>query len=564
MNSGNKESFLLKFDFLGLKPELLIHGNRIYRTKFSSILSIIVIIASVAFAIYSVIDYFQFKNPQIIFARDSGLNNNMTIFLNDSLLMFAIYETEEGTLLKNDQLSISAEMEILLIDKYKSETRPYEIEKCELGKNINMKFKGYIEREEKWYNFSHQDFYCLSNSVLNYNPDKGHNMIILHVNILNTTKYNPEHLKVFYYIQNDAIDHYNKKEPLHPRIVDGLSSYFEINNFYEFTVFLDYLEYKSDNGYFFSNIKTYTGFKMGYTQDEKTSNEDVGYDYEKEIRKGGKSHIGDIIIRMSGKSHEHYNRSYMKLQTLLANIKVIITIFILVGDCISYFIIQKQMSIDIVRSILNKKTDIQGSYTILKNFEDYNEIFGDQKKSENNDFIFNKSNMYSNEKSKYDYYNAVFNRKDNFEKKREDKDFNSALLKTINEKNKEANQKNEEVLNNLKIFTFIKSYFSSNSSETKLIGECQSFVENELSIEVILKKLSKLEKIYYILSDVEKAKVQLLDVLGLKEINEYLSKLNEDNKNLDTKFSTDRKNTIKQEVDYLGIETRPNYNEHNN
>ena len=59
------KSLLLKTDFIGFIPQLRILEETRYKTLFSSILSIIIIIFSVAFAFYSFLDYLN-QNPNVL------------------------------------------------------------------------------------------------------------------------------------------------------------------------------------------------------------------------------------------------------------------------------------------------------------------------------------------------------------------------------------------------------------------------------------------------------------------------------------------------------------------
>ena len=88
---SNVKLFLYTFDFIGMVPQFRILKNDSYKSIFSSIISIIITIASIVFSIYSIIDYLKFNNPTISYLKryDNALNN--TIFLKDTLFMFKVY-----------------------------------------------------------------------------------------------------------------------------------------------------------------------------------------------------------------------------------------------------------------------------------------------------------------------------------------------------------------------------------------------------------------------------------------------------------------------------------------
>ena len=81
------KSLLLKCDFIGFIPQFRILEETRYKSVFSSFLSIAVIFFSIAFAVYSFIDYLH-QNPQLLYYKNNDYTTNKTFVLNDSLLMF--------------------------------------------------------------------------------------------------------------------------------------------------------------------------------------------------------------------------------------------------------------------------------------------------------------------------------------------------------------------------------------------------------------------------------------------------------------------------------------------
>ena len=81
----NSKLFLCAFDFMGLIPQFRILKYDNYKSIFSTIISIIIILSSIAFSIYSIIDYIKFNNPSISYLKKY---DNNTIFLKDNLFKF--------------------------------------------------------------------------------------------------------------------------------------------------------------------------------------------------------------------------------------------------------------------------------------------------------------------------------------------------------------------------------------------------------------------------------------------------------------------------------------------
>ena len=62
---NNLKSFLYRFDFIGLVPQFRILNNNRYKSIFSSLISIIIIIVSLSLAFYTSIYFIKYSNPTI-------------------------------------------------------------------------------------------------------------------------------------------------------------------------------------------------------------------------------------------------------------------------------------------------------------------------------------------------------------------------------------------------------------------------------------------------------------------------------------------------------------------
>ena len=166
--------FLYRFDFIGMVPQFRILKYDSYRSIFSSIISIIITIVSIVFSIYSIIDYLKFNNPTISYLNryDNALNN--TIFIKDLLLMFRIYY--------NSNIDYNLTIYYYIESDYIFDMIKLNYERCQIGKNINIKFKDDLEKK---YNDKINNYYCISsehgNLPLFSNPEtfKIENYIII-------------------------------------------------------------------------------------------------------------------------------------------------------------------------------------------------------------------------------------------------------------------------------------------------------------------------------------------------------------------------------------------------
>ena len=81
------KQILLKCDFIGFIPSFRILDETRYKSIFSSILSILLIIFSFVFVIYSFIEYLN-QNPKVEYYKNNDNSTNRTFVISDSLLMF--------------------------------------------------------------------------------------------------------------------------------------------------------------------------------------------------------------------------------------------------------------------------------------------------------------------------------------------------------------------------------------------------------------------------------------------------------------------------------------------
>ena len=99
------------------------------------------------------------------------------------------------------------------------------------------------------------------------------------------------------------------------------------------------------------------------------------------------------------------------------------------------------------------------------------------------------------------------------------------IIKNVILKNIDNNLDNELKMKKITVSSIIRSYFPCfKDKKTELINLCHSIILNELSIDTILTRLFKLEKIYNLLSENDKAKIHLMEIKEMEEVNNYLNK----------------------------------------
>ena len=335
------ENIFLDFDFLGQVPQLRIFKSYNYKSKINSILSILIILISVAFTIYSFIDFFEYKNPSIIYSKSNDKTTERSILLEDTLLMFLIEETHMTTPNKLN-ISLEATYSYDHIDKGQFYSK-LSIEKCVFGKNINIKYKNNLKNENV------EDYYCLSsdnkNLSLFFIPDKGKGLIYLNVRIYKDDEYNLNNLVLSIINNNDIMEHNNKHNPISNNYLANSFSIINPSKYSFINYYLQYINYESDTGLLFPNSKIFNAKTYSNTiLKEINFNEDMN-----------KNLIASIAIELNENNFDNYKRVYPRFQSLLAEIMSVINLLFFIGQFLFKPLLNKKMSIDIVNHIINNK-----------------------------------------------------------------------------------------------------------------------------------------------------------------------------------------------------------------
>jgi hypothetical protein len=332
MNLKSIKNFILQLDLLGPTPSLTIFNNSNYKSFKSAIISILGILAIIAFSLYSIIDFFKFDNPAIIYLKETSQANNITLNLNDILFMFQINY--------NTSLNLNYKLEGLLIDGNSYE-KEINIEKCSLSQNMDIKYKESILEFLSSTKQNLTDYFCINENDNNFtifnNKLKRETYIMILVKSplsqSNSRPENGEYLR--YIVRSDSIDHFDRKQPLKLDFDTGESELSKSSIIYT-TILLNYLEYETDNGIFFSNSEKYNGiefFNQGdkmprnYANFIKNRQEGIKNSFFPFITGYGnysysdfEKIIGILFLRINGRSLERYKRTYPKLQSLIADI----------------------------------------------------------------------------------------------------------------------------------------------------------------------------------------------------------------------------------------------------
>ena len=347
-------TFLYKFDLIGISPQLLIFKNNRYKSAFSLITSINILLFSIVFAIYSFVQYLIFDSPIIVYSKGNDEKTKRELFLKDTLFMFQLIDSTSMGSLSNSIAFFQAE-NLIVYNNGTIENIKLNIDVCEVGKNIDIKYKDLIRDKNKFHK-SFDEFYCFSSNNRNISlfhyPNIGTSSINLDIILKNNSYFIPEKLQTLIVSENDLIEHNNKSSPINKNYIYHLTAGYSSSEYTTVNYNFHYIKYETDDGLFFKNSKILGGISFSDMTFFKTFKD--GYNFKKNIESSNYSNIGRITIDINKVYYDSYKRSYPKLQSLLAEVMSVVNLLFEIGRIVSSILCNKRMSKDIIESLLNK------------------------------------------------------------------------------------------------------------------------------------------------------------------------------------------------------------------
>ena len=477
------KSILFKLDFLGITPQLKIFNNNIYKSILSSIFSILVIIFSVAFGIYSFIGFIN-QSPMIDYYKTNDFAANKTIEISDSFIMFQIIALDCNYEVKTN-LSFNSFYYSSHVQDY---SKPLIIEPCQYGKNIDLKYQELFKNFEKREKESIENYFCINlkdkNISFFHYPDDNNqidNYIELMIK-LNDFNCSGKSFTLKIITENDIIGHNNKENPIIPYYYYDVINVFNISEVVSLKYDFQYIKYESDTGIFFENSKIVNG--IGFSGLSINNN----YYY---LNSGI---LAIINFDMNKSNYDYYKRTYKKFQSFLADVTSLINLIITILKLLIYFLLNKKMNKDIIRKIMTV----------------------DGFKEDKGKISLSKKNGLNKKLKNID--------KDKTLTEFEDKQNSKEVIKESNNiklKNKKLKERNIKVFKNLNIFDIIKSFFCFKDAKTKLIDLCNKIIIEDFCIDRVLSRLYDLEKIYSLIENQEYDKCKLNRKKDFKKVNDF-------------------------------------------
>ena len=509
--------YIYSFDLIGISPQLLIFNEKRYKSKLSLIISIIIILFSIFFAIFSLNEYLKYNNPSIVYSKDNDEKTGRNILLKDFILMFQLVKIINNV--NFNFIDIPAiyfkAYYIVVYNNGTLSTIPIPIENCKLGVNFGLEYEELVNHNSYGRNIEH--FYCLDHNYQNYSlfydTNIGFSYILIDTIMENDGEDIPDNLKSIIITENNIVDHYNKANPIRKSYIYKFSDSYTSRQFSKINYNFQYIDYVSDEGLLFKNSKKLKGM---YFSDMTLYSYNIAQNSENAFR------IGSIEFLFNKSNYDNYRRSYQKLQSLLAEVMSVISLLLEIGRQISYIFCGRKMSCNIIEKIFNKN----GNKRYLLSHQNFsrNKLLSKELKNEISLSHRDKVKHKIYEKNSIDVLKNTDEIKQN---KPKENGFNK-----IKESNKGINQ----IRFRVNYFHVLKSYLCCfKDDKSKLINICHNIINNDISIERILERIYNLEKIFYILSKKDKDKMKLKINHEFKEINEYIKKMN-NNINKKTSF----------------------------
>ena len=312
---NNIREVLYIIDIIGPSPTLLIKNNERYKSLFSSIFSLIIIILIVFISIFLLIEFLKYDSPIITYSKANDNLVNRAISIKDSFLIFQLVDSKEMIRIDNSLAFYEAEYSAIY-DDGNIVAFPLKIEKCEFGKNLNIKYQRVV-REKYKFERNIEDFYCISNENNSYNlsdislfyfPNVGYSNIHLKIKLRDGVNLKPENIQTIIANENTLIDHNNKSFPMRESFIFYLTSSCSSFDYTDVNYNFQYIQYDSDEGLFFKKSYLLNGMSfsdMSIYRNRKENHNDT-------------NDIGVINLGINKSYYDFYQRSYKKLQSLLA------------------------------------------------------------------------------------------------------------------------------------------------------------------------------------------------------------------------------------------------------
>jgi hypothetical protein len=340
----------LMIDFLSCEPKLFVYNNDRYITKFGVIISYICLTIITVLSGYFLYNFYQKEGINIVFLRNNDFVADVE--LTKDFFFYRYYDVENDVIDPRVAKVVPTFIKIWANDSF--EINDITTETCSFDSPYLSKHK------ELFNNLNISKYTCVVpgdyNILATFNVSSYFNFYI--AKCQNTTEngnhcYDPSYIDSYleglnmyyeYYSPSYIVDHYSVDKPL--RMGFNYQQYRIISDFfYAYTERYKIIKYISDEGVVFEDPQTHNG----YEYDDSSSNIVI---YNNGIPTLVDNSFALIQYNINNRFMEQYQRTYQKLQDVVANIGGIVDFVRLVGEIVGSYITLQKFFIDMSNHIV--------------------------------------------------------------------------------------------------------------------------------------------------------------------------------------------------------------------
>lgn len=341
----NKQPFIYNLNYLSKKPSLYILGNDRLNTKCGLIISIIFLLLSFSFAIYSLYTFFDKNEVRLMYWKDSFPSQEYN--LSDSFFVVGLFGNFSQT-----QALAGATYIQTVADQVSY--FPIHMEKCNLNTNIPQKY-AHLFKDNLI-----SSYYCLApgqNIILKDEPEKKTRYIIQFYLLLCDQELfgiqcdSPEKIEeqlrktsqyVTLQLESNSVDHYKRGNPFTP-IISEISVESNFDYLTTQSLYWNMYNYTSDEGIMFERNKEYKAVVVNEGYSNVRTEPRMKYDT--------KNPLLTVELGLYPYSSERFIRAYKRIQSVFADIWGLVFIIEAICRFISNFFVGKMYYTNILQNV---------------------------------------------------------------------------------------------------------------------------------------------------------------------------------------------------------------------
>ena len=328
------KNFIFAFDIYRMSAEInTFNGDN--KTKGGLVVSFIFIALSILYALFTLINYFKYSTPSVIYFKENEQNTIKEFDMNDPF-MIGLYI--DAFPINESDINIQSYYMKYSLSGNDTEVYPINFEKCEYGKNVDVKYKDKLSSSRI------DEMYCISEDLTNHpmlSSDEEYSEIYIFITFSEDINYYEGNLWLGVINSNNVVNHM-KNNPISNIYFTGANTDISKNKYNDIHYYYQYIKYESDKGLFFEKTQSYNA-KVFSNMEHSV----INYDEMNET-------LIDISIGINNKDFDYYSRSYERIQLVIVEIYWIVDMILSIGGIIASYFTDKETSIEIVKYLFAK------------------------------------------------------------------------------------------------------------------------------------------------------------------------------------------------------------------